>query len=345
MSSINPVLVRATRSGFVESQFRGSVSVMTAEGRELFSLGHSHDATFPRSTLKFFQVLPLLASGAANFFQFSDSEIAVMCASHNAEAGHLAAVESILSKIGLSEQHLSCGAHRPLGIKAADELAFGRKQPGDIHNNCSGKHAGFLALAQFLQAHLPSYLDPEHEIQLQIRAIIADYCGMETEMYMGIDGCSAPNYAMPLRNLAWGMARITAGYGPTPAYAQAATRVVRSVTNHPWLVAGTDRYCTDLMTATQGKVIGKLGADGIYLIGLPDHRIGIAIKMDDGSTGPQYQASQRILEELGILSPEAKVALSHYTHSPILNCNGAIVGERKAVDDIWTGLSAKLFSK
>jgi L-asparaginase II len=346
MSSINPVLATTTRSGLIETQFRGSVSIVDEQGKELFALGHPNDYVYPRSALKYFQVLPLLASGAASFFDFSDQEIAVMCASHNAEQAHLETVENILKKTGLSAQELACGAHRPLGQQAADDLIAKRLNPTDLHNNCSGKHAGFLALALFLQNHLDTYLDPNHIVQRQIRTTIADYCGIaEEDLHMGMDGCSAPNYAMPLRNLAWGMARLVAGYGPTPAFRHAAHRVFRAATQNPFFIAGTGRYCTDLMTAAQGSVLAKLGADGVYLIGIPEYKIGIAIKMDDGSTGPQYQVSQKVLSLLEIISPEAQQTLQEYACMPIWNCNGIQVGERKAISDIWTGLSKGLLGK
>lgn len=346
MHKPNPVLVQATRSGMVETRFRGSVAVVDSTGKAWMAVGDVDAPVYPRSALKYFQILPLIASGAADHFGFTDREIAVMCASHNAEDAHIACVEGIFAKIGIDAGHLRCGPHRPLGLQAADQLVFAGKAPTDLHNNCSGKHAGFLALAQFHGAPLSGYLDLDHPVQVNVRQAISLCSGLpETALHAGIDGCSAPNYAFPLHNLALAMAQLVDPQNLPPAYAAACARVVRAVTSHPFYVAGTDRYCTDLMHAAKGAVVGKLGADGVYVLGIPALGLGIAIKMDDGATGPQYQVAQWLLEQLGVLDDAARQSLRPYLQPEIRNCNGNLVGEKSVVPDGFGELPPALFAQ
>lgn len=337
MDKANPVLVQGFRSDLMETEFRGSVSVMEENGAALYELGHTERVTYPRSTLKYFQVLPLLLSGAVEKYGISEAEIAVMCASHNAQPTHLEAVSSILRKIRLKPEHLKCGAHKPLSETAAADLNAACIPPSPMHNNCSGKHAGFLALAKFLGAPLETYLEHDHPVQQQIREVICKLCDRnESDLHAGVDGCSAPNYAMPLRNLALGFARLSAWHLQKDAeLGEAIRKMVNAVIEHPFFIAGEGRYCTDLVKAAQGRVIAKLGADGVYAVGLVSRGIGIAIKMDDGATGPQYNVTQILLEKMNILPQDAPGLLENYRNTPILNCNGKAIGQRIPVEEAF----------
>ena len=340
VSLATPVLVETTRSGVVESQQRGMVCVMDQDDVVLYRAGNIERVVFPRSALKYMQVLPFLESGAAEHFGITDEEIAVMCASHNAEPPHLKAVRSILAKAGLSEADLNCGAHAPMSKDAAEALVKKGESPTQIHNNCSGKHAGFLALAKFLDAPLENYLSPEHPVQVLVREAITDLCQIPPrEMVWGIDGCSAPNYGMPLRNLAIGFLGLTLEHPDHPKRTTACKRVIQAVSTFPFMVAGTDRYCTDMMNICAPQIIGKLGAAGIYCLAFPEHKIGVAIKMEDGATGPQYNVVQKLISEVRMNSKSKLEPLEKYYQTPIHNYNGMLTGHQAAKFELFMKLT------
>ena len=345
-NTCNPILVTVSRSGKTETQFRGSVSIVGAGGQELFSIGNTTAHLFPRSTLKLFQVLPLLISGAASHFGFSPAEIALMCGSHNGELQHLNAVTSILNKTKLSKEYLGCGSHNPLGISVYENLIRAGQSPGQVHNNCSGKHAGFLALSHFLGAPLGSYLEPDHPVQLRIKDIVSNLCEVPVkDMTFGLDGCSAPNYGMPLKNLAKGYQRFAASVSKSnlntdnrnqfPPKNQpsdldfAILETFQGISQNPFMIGGSNRFCTEMLETCAPEIIGKLGAAGIYCLAIPPLNWGIAIKMDDGSTGPQYTVATEIIRRLGIFQSHQLLALDKYRQTPILNCKGLQVGDMR----------------
>lgn len=328
---LSPILAVTTRSGLIEQVYRGSVCLVKVNGEELFSLGDVDSYTYPRSALKFMQVLPLLESGAVDTYGLTLEEIAVMCASHNAEDEHLQVVESILKKAGVEATDFACGTHPSIREQTAAD--YYRKQVvlTDLHNNCSGKHAGFLALAQYLGAPLTGYLDPTHPVQVKVRGKVAEVFQMaEDELHLGTDGCSAPNYAMPVYNMALGFARLTAADAP-----DAYQKVVQAVSAHPFMVGGTDRFCTEMMEVAKGKVIGKLGAAGVYLFGFPGLGIGGAVKVADGLHGPQYNVVMELLHRLGGLSAEGLGQLAKWHETPVPNCVGKQVGETTVVKELF----------
>jgi L-asparaginase II len=323
----NPVLVKMTRNGLVESIHRGSACVVDRTGNILWMTGNIRGPVFTRSAMKFIQVLPLIESGAADHFQLTDEEIAVICASHNGEPEHLRVVIGILNRAEISPDALRCGAHRPFHGPASDQLLTAGLKPTALHNNCSGKHAGFLLLSKFLNAPLESYLDPEHPVQQMVKEAAADlYEVPASELFPGTDGCSAPNFALPLFNHAIGFRNLTMSRPGNPVREAACARVVRAVSTHPFMVAGTGRYCTDLMRESNGSVIGKVGAEGVYGMALVKEQIGIAIKIDDGTMGPQYQVAQALLEDLlGVIVP----ALEKYRKQPIYNFMKKLTGSKE----------------
>ncbi len=323
-----PVLVESTRNGLVETRHRGHAVLTCAAGSVVWSLGDAQHVTYPRSALKYFQVMPLLQCGAAEAFGFTDEELAVMCASHSGEPRHLEVVRSILAKCGAAEAELLCGACAPLG---GEGLLRGAPATA-LHNNCSGKHAGFLAYCRHTGADAAACLQPEHPLQVAIRAELRHYCGLaEGEaLHLGTDGCSAPAYALPLAAMARGFGALVQAQA-CPRREAARARLCRALAAHPFMVGGTARFCTALMGAMPG-VLGKVGAEGFYAAALPGG-LGLAVKTEDGLRGPQYSVVCAVLEGLGLLragTPEA-AALEAFSDAPVRTALGAPVGARRAV--------------
>lgn len=341
-SGAPPILVTSTRCGVTETAFRGCAVLVDASGAPVWSCGDVTAPTFPRSAIKLIQALPVLMSGAVAAFGFTDEEIAIMCASHSGEPAHVATVRSILSKAGLSEEHLGCGALTPLGAAAAEALFRSGDSVGAIHNNCSGKHAGFLAACKLLGHDLRTYLSLDHPLQVSIRAELCHFAELrDDELVRGIDGCSAPNYAMPVI----AMARLFKNIAHPQADAareSARAAMVRALTAHPYFIAGEGRYCTALCTACP-QLLGKVGAEGFYGVSLLQRGWGLAAKIESGgSLGPQYNVVQAVLEAAGVVTEEAAVALAHFAKTPVLTVKGECVGSREAVAEIRESVREKV---
>jgi L-asparaginase II len=306
-------LVEVWRGETVESVHYGALSVVGSAGRALAAVGDPGEVTFLRSAAKPAQVLPLLASGAAERFGFTEGEIAVMIGSHNGEPSHVATVRSILGKIGLREDALRCGAHPPFHRPSAAALRAGGAEPTAVHNNCSGKHAGMLALAVHLGAPVDTYLDEKHPVQARIRAAVESLAGLEPGgSRTAVDGCSAPTFAMPLRQLALLFARLVDPATVPGDLAGAARRAVGAMRSHPEMVAGSDRLCTALIRARPGGLIAKIGAEGVYGLGFERDGagVGIALKIADGEgTRARNSAALEALRQLGAVAPEEVKAL------------------------------------
>lgn len=310
------------RAALVESVHRGRVAVCNPEGEVLAADGDPDGYVYARSSAKPFQALPLVLSGAANDFGLTEEELAVACASHNAEERHVAAVRSILEKAGLPEQALQNGAHPPMYGPAAAKLARSGEEPRSIHGNCSGKHAGMLAVCVHEGWYTESYRDPHHPLQQWILTVISEVCGMEREaIILGGDGCGVPAFAMPLRNLATGFARISTGERLNEELASAARRVRDAMRNHPFMVAGTGRFDTTLMEAT--SIMAKSGAEGVFAAGSPEGW-GVALKISDGAGRAVRPAALAALARRGVDAGEAPAA-------PVWDLGGEQAGEIKAV--------------
>ncbi|MBI3143165.1 MAG: asparaginase [Bacteroidetes bacterium] len=326
----NPILVERWRSGQVESVTRGAICVVSSEGNCVFFMGNINQTIFTRSALKPFQSLPLLALGAADHYGFTGPETAITFGSHNADQAHQAAVLSILKKLGLGADALQCGPQLPGDRATRKLLETNKEKPSALHNNCSGKHAGFLALAAFLQAPLHHYLAHDHEVQRRVKTFCAAVLELpESDLLIGEDGCSAPNYACSLYHLALGYKNLATGLPYSPSMHQAMNRLVECWRKHPHYVAGTGRYCTEVCEGSNGEVLGKTGADGVYCMAIPRLGLGIAIKVDDGAMGPQYLVAQALVDELG-LAPLA--VLEQYRVRPILNWNKHQTGVEQVSD-------------
>ena len=274
-------LAAVRRGALVESVHRGRLVACDPRGSVLESVGDPDAYVYARSSAKPFQALPLVLSGAADAFGLTDEELAVACASHNAEEPHLAAVRSLLEKAGLSEEDLQNGAHPPISAPEAAKLARAGEEPRAIHGNCSGKHAGMLALCAHEGYPTASYRDPAHPLQLRILELLAEVCGLdEDEVLASGDNCGVPAFALPLRSLATGFARLRTGEGLSDELAASALRIRDAMRANPFLVAGTGRLDTELMEATD--LLTKGGAEAVLAVGSPEGW-GMALKVSDGA--------------------------------------------------------------
>jgi L-asparaginase II len=280
----DPVIVEVTRGGRVESRHAGAVAVCDARGRLLASVGDVDRAVFPRSAVKGLQALPLVESGAADRYGFGPAELALACASHSGEPGHVATAARMLTLAGLDAGALKCGVHWPIHQPSAQALARDGGTASALHNNCSGKHAGFLCVACATGADPAHYIQPAHPVQRAVKATLENLTGaVLTKEDVAIDGCSAPTWAVPLTGLAQGFARFGTGVGLAPERATAAARLREACAAHPWHVAGTGRFCTEIMSRFGARVFVKTGAEGVYCAALPEQGLGIAVKCDDGA--------------------------------------------------------------
>lgn len=330
---MNPVLVEITRGGIVESFHRGVVCVVDENDQVVYSKGDIQQVCFPRSALKFVQHIPLITSGIFDHYEFTPQELALMCGSHNGEVQHTDLVKQMLQKIGLTTDALKCGAQNPTRKSDWVELIKKGIFAGPEHNNCSGKHAGFLAYQVFQKESVDHYLSESISLQQRIKEVVARFAQLNpSDLVVGMDGCSAPTFAMPVFNQAILYRNLVSPSNTIPSNEiQAAHRVVKAVTEFPQMVAGTKRYCTDIMTVTKGRIVGKTGADGIYCLAIPDKKWGISIKVDDGKMGPQYQIAQALLLHLDLLTQEEIKQLDPYRECDLFNFAGNAASHTQTV--------------
>ncbi|MEE4236623.1 MAG: asparaginase [Anderseniella sp.] len=327
----SPVVAEVTRGGIVESQHRGAIAVVGPGGKLLASAGNIGDPVFPRSAIKAFQCLPAIEAGVVEAFGMSDEEIALACASHNGEEEHVRVARSALAKAHLGEELYECGPQWPsLGCALRDLVrAGGEALP--VHNNCSGKHAFMLAFAQQLGVDPHGYTKRDHPVQQAIEKAMGEMCEFDlANTPCGIDGCSVPTWALPLRNIAVGFQKFASGEGLDDGRAAACRRIIAAVRAHPFMVSGTKGFCTELMQAVPRAFV-KVGAEGVYCAAVAHAGIGVAIKIDDGAGRGAEVAVARALANLDCWSNEEKSALEGMTSHPLTNRRGIEVGEVRAV--------------
>ena len=280
----NPVLIEVLRGAVVESRHRGAVSVVDGDGKPVLAIGDIERPVFPRSAIKAIQALPLVESGAANDLMFGSRELALACASHSGEEGHVETARTMLARAGLTEDAYECGAHWPFDQPVLIDFATHGVKPLAVHNNCSGKHAGFLCFACHEGIDTGGYVALGHKVQDAVKDAMESVTGAVHDVDLcGTDGCSIPTYAIPLRNLAHGFAKMATGTGLGPSRAKAAKQLVNACMAEPWHVAGTNRPDTDIMREGKGRVFAKVGAEGVYTAAIPELGLGIALKCEDGS--------------------------------------------------------------
>lgn len=333
---IGDSLVEVTRGSITESRHRGHIVVVEPDGNIIAYAGAPETVTFLRSSAKPLQALPLLMSGAAEMFGFNDQEVALACASHNGESIHTEVVGSMLSKIGLGPEALKCGIHEPYSVEVAGKLRLLGQAPNVLQNNCSGKHAGMLALALHLGASTDDYNSETNLVQIAIADAVAQFSGVAvTDMAVGIDGCAVPVFGITVKAMALAYARLVS---PPAEYDRvirdACARIVRVMSAYPELIGGTsDRLDTELMRAAPGRLISKVGAEGVYTAGiLPCEEwpkgLGVALKIEDGEDRrARPVAVIETLRQLGVLRDESLEAVSRYAFFPVKNRPGNVVGE------------------
>ncbi|HEY2981206.1 MAG TPA: asparaginase [Anaerolineales bacterium] len=338
-------LLELTRGSLVESVHRGSIAVVDANGKLLHSHGDPQMVAFLRSSAKPFQALPFVEHGGVKHFGLTPRELALACASHEGSALHLETVLGMQKKIGIQETQLQCGVHMPGDAAMFDSLVRSSAQPGPNLNNCSGKHTAMLAYAKMRDWPLDSYLELDHPIQQDILTTFAEMCGIEREeIEIGVDGCSAPNFAVPLFNAALGLARLADPRGLPDARGSACREITAAMTAHSEMISGPGEFDCELMKAGAGKIVCKRGAEGYQAIGLlagvlgPDSPgIGITFKVSDGdgarmshevSTRARPAVALETLRQLGALSEAQLQALSGFGPArPIVNHRGLVTGE------------------
>jgi L-asparaginase II len=325
-------VVEVTRGRTVESRHRVHIAIAQA-GRGLVAwCGDAARVSYVRSAIKMFQALPLVEDGGLDHFGLTDQELAVCTASHNGEPFHVAAARSILRKAGVPEDALACGPHPPMHSAAASALAAEGHTPRRIHNNCSGKHAGMLALAQLRHWPIDGYHLIDHPMQQRVLATLARWTGVAAErIEVAVDGCGLPTFALPLDSVALACARMASASADRDT---ASSRVIAAMTVHPEYVAGTERLCTDLMRVTAGRVFAKVGAEGYYCAGVPGRQLGIALKAEDGAKRASEPALLAALGLLDVLTDAELDALGTYLRPVVLNTRGEHVGEIRAVLDL-----------
>ena len=347
-------LLEVTRGNIVESIHHGSIAVVDSNGNLIASYGDPQTVAFLRSSAKPFQAIPFVERGGVEHFGYTARELAITCASHEGSSLHVKTVAEMQKKIGIEEQHLQCGVHMPGDTDEFRSLIKNKMAPTLNHNNCSGKHTSMLAYAKMRGLPLESYLDPNHPLQQDILASFSEMCLIPfDQISLGIDGCSAPNFAIPLFNAAHAMARLCDPRDLNKDRAAASEKITGAMTAHPEMVSGYGEFDCELMKAGEGKIVCKRGAEGFQIIGLlpgvvrdGSPGIGIAFKVSDGDASQRdlnLQMNNRvrpavtleILRQLGALSSKQEQALAGFgPMKSVKNHRGIVTGQSRPVFEL-----------
>ncbi len=335
----NPVIVEIVRNGVVDSFHRAAWALADPDGNVLWSGGDIDRPVFLRSCSKIFQTIPVIETGAADRFGFTDAELAVMTSSHSGEPVHQEAVRSILRKIWLDESYLRCGPHPPFHAPTRHELYRKGEKPAPIHNNCSGKHAGMLALAVHIGADLEGYTGAGHPVQKVVKRAFARMACIDEDFPVGFDGCDVPAFIVPLRHAARAAARFADPSSiEDPSLAKAVRRLSRALLAEPYMLAGEGRFCTALARAGEGRVIGKNGAEASYIAAVLRDGTGLAMKVDDGAWRASYAFLARVFYEMGLLGGPHFPEMEPFLHPKTFNHVGREVGFTRVPDSVLQSL-------
>jgi len=338
-------ILNLTRGETIESIHYGAFAIVDSRARLLAAHGSPNAITYLRSSSKPFQALPLVESGGAKHWGFTPKEIAITCASHAGTDGHAQTLAGMQAKVGITQNHLQCGVHTPIDADTARALLLKGENPTPNRHNCSGKHTGMLAFAQGNDLSLENYLDPEHPLQQKILRTFCEMCKLEPEQVaLGTDGCSAPNFPVPLYNAALGFARLVDPWELPPKRAVACEQITDAMTNHPEMVAGPGKFDSRLMAVAGDHIVSKGGAEGYQAIGIkpriikPDSPgIGIAIKISDGDPHGRARpaVALQILTQLGALTPSEVQSLADLGPGFLIhNWRKILVGQASTTFDI-----------
>ncbi|NWJ25118.1 asparaginase [Rhizobium sp. RM] len=328
----NSVTVEVTRGNLVESRHHGLAIVVDGDGDVLFSAGDVDRGVFPRSACKAMQALPLVESGAADAYGFGDRELALACSSHSGEDEHVALAASMLAKAGRDVETLECGAHWSSDQKTIIHQARTLDKPTALHNNCSGKHSGFICTCCHTGADPKGYVGYDHPLQREIRATMESLTGATLgEDNCGVDGCSIPTYAVPLKGLAHGFAKMATGSGLEAGRAAASRRLMDACMAEPFYVAGTGRACTKLMQIAPGQIFAKTGAEGVFVATMPQKGIAMVVKCEDGTTRAAEAMIAALLAKQFENDSAEQLALLAMANRSMRNWNGIHVGDIRVV--------------
>ncbi|MFA7413890.1 MAG: asparaginase [Rhizobium sp.] len=332
----NPVTVEVTRGNIVESRHRGIAVVVDGDGRVMLAAGDVDAGVFPRSACKAMQALPLVESGAADAFGFGNKELALACSSHNGEDEHVATAASMLSRAGRDVSTLECGSHWSFDQNTLIHQARTIDKPTALHNNCSGKHSGFICACCHMGHDPKGYVGYDHPLQAEIRSVMENLTGAALgHDNCGTDGCSIPTYAVPLVALARGFGKMATGNGLEPVRAKASRRLMEACMAEPFYVAGTKRFCTKLMEVAPGKIFAKTGAEGVFCAVLPEKGISIAVKCEDGTTrAAEAMIAALLAKHFENDSAEQSALVAMANHS-MFNWNGTHVGDIRVTDALF----------
>ena len=317
--------VVATRGGVVESRHRVHAAVVGADDRLAAAAGDPQLVTYWRSCAKPFQVIPLVASGGFDRAGWGDDQLALACASHGGEPEHVSLAASMLSDLGLEEGDLACGPHEPLAARGAKLVRESGVRPTRLHNNCSGKHAALLARATTAGWATVGYERADHPVQHGVLATISRWAGLPVAaIARAVDGCGVVVFGLPLVNMAAAYARLA---GAVRRGEELPRQIVHAMTSRPFLVGGTDRFDSVLIEETRGRVLAKVGAEGVHTVAALDLGLGIAVKAEDGAQRAQYPAVLRALQLVGALPDPLPARLAEFIRRPVRNTRGEVVGE------------------
>ena len=331
----SPVLVEVWRGQMVESRHRISIAVVDPHGGVVHAWGDIEQPIYGRSAIKPLLAIPLVESGAADRFGLSAAEISLATASHNGEPRHVEGVIAWLQRAGLTPDDLECGAHWPYHEPSLHAMVQAGIKPNRAHNNCSGKHAGFLTTAVHLGEPTKGYVQYEHAVQQRLLGILEQMAACELgDAPRGIDGCGIPVIAMPLGNTAFAFAQMADPHHLPPQRALACERILAAMMAEPFMVAGTGRYCTQLMQAIPGKAAVKTGAEGVYCAAVPSLGLGICIKAEDGAGRAAEVALGQVLRHLGIITDDEAAKHPELLTPEIRNWAGTLTGHLKPSPDL-----------
>jgi L-asparaginase II len=337
MPGEDPVLVEVLRGEMVESSHCGAFAVVDAGGRVVLAQGDMARPVYARSAIKPLQALPLIETGAADRFALGDREIALACASHNGVPAVTAAVDAWLGRIGLGSDALECGAHAPSDVEAAHALIRAGQAPSALHNNCSGKHAGFLTTARHLGEETRGYIAPTHPVQRRVAAVLSAMTGLDlADAPRGVDGCGIPVIGIPLGGMARAMARLVDTAALPAERRRASERILAAMAGHFEIVAGASRFSREIMRHAAATVRLKTGAEGVMCAALPRDGLGIALKIGDGASRAAEVAMGAILLRLGALDAAQAATLAPVLRPPVNNVAGRVVGEVRAVAAVFS---------
>jgi L-asparaginase II len=332
----NPITVEVTRGNLVESRHRGLGVVVDGDGKVVFSFGEADAGVFPRSACKAMQALPLVESGAADAYGFGNKELAFSCASHSGEDAHAAMAAAMLAKAGRDVSALECGAHWASEQSVLIHQARTIDKPSALHNNCSGKHSGFVCACVHSGTEVKGYVGYEHPLQAEIRGIMENLTGAVLgQDNCGTDGCSIPTYAVPLKGLAHGFAKMLTGQGLEPQRAEASRRLMEACMAEPFYVAGTNRACTRLMEVAPGKIFAKTGAEGVFIAALPEQGLAMAVKCEDGTTRAAEAMIFALISRYFEKGGEVQAKLMSMANRSMTNWNGMHVGDVRVTDAMF----------